>query len=50
MSINRPERVLQKADEQTVTCKCGQTFKVSHDAREGICPKCTQVVNWGLRK
>ncbi len=48
--INRPERVLQKGDEQTVTCKCGEIFKVPHDAREATCPKCNQSVNWGLRK
>jgi predicted RNA-binding Zn-ribbon protein involved in translation (DUF1610 family) len=48
--INRPERVLQKGDEQTVTCKCGNSFKIAHDVREAICPKCGQTVNWRLSK
>lgn len=48
--MNRPERVLQKGEDQTVTCRCGNTFTASHDAREATCPKCQTSNNWGLRK
>lgn len=48
--MNRPERVLQKGAHQTVTCKCGHSFKVDQGERKATCPKCNQPVNWGLRK